>query len=72
VVLFGSTPLSHSKTIRAKVVSFPNLSFLNLYTKRSNQKALQFRRVMNSLKTWKTSEGVFSWTDLGSAGPRPL
>jgi len=37
VVLFGSILLSHSKTINIKVVSF-----LNLYTKRSNQKALQF------------------------------
>jgi len=37
VVLFGSILLSHSKTMNAKAVSF-----LNLYTKRSNQKALQF------------------------------
>jgi len=52
--LFEWIFLSHSKTIHAKVASF-----LNLYTKRSNQKALQFRRVVNSLKTWKTSKGVF-------------
>jgi len=50
-VLFVSILLSHSKTVSAKVVSF-----LNLYTKRSNQKALQFLRVMNSLKTWKSSK----------------
>jgi len=37
VVLFGSILLSDSKTINDKVVSF-----VNLYTKRSNQKALQF------------------------------
>jgi len=36
-VLFGSILLSHSKTINAKFTSFPDL-----YTKRSNQKALQF------------------------------
>ena len=43
VVLLGSIPLSHSKTINAKVVSF-----LNLHTERSNQKALQFLRVVSS------------------------
>ena len=53
-VLFGSFLLSHSKTINAKVVSF-----LKIYAKCSNQKVIQFRRVMNSLKTWKTSKGVF-------------
>jgi len=37
VVLFGAIISSHSKTINAKLVSF-----LNLYTKRSHQKALQF------------------------------
>jgi len=36
VVLFGSILLSHSKTINAKVVGF-----LNLFTKRSNEKTLQ-------------------------------
>jgi len=41
------------KTINAKVISF-----LDLYTKRNNQKALQFWRVVNSLKLWKTN-GVF-------------
>jgi len=46
VVLFGSILLSDSKTINDKVVSF-----VNLYTKRSNKKALQFLRVVNSLKT---------------------
>jgi len=40
--------LSQSKTINDKVDSF-----LNLYTKRSNKKALQFWRVVNSLKTQK-------------------
>ena len=39
------------KTISAKFVSF-----LNLYTKRSSQKALQFWRVVNSLKTRKSSK----------------
>jgi len=43
VVLLGSIPLCHSKTINAKVVSF-----LNLHTERSNQKALQFLRVVSS------------------------
>jgi len=33
--------------------------FPYLYTKRSNQKALQFWREVNNLKTWKTSKGVF-------------
>jgi len=37
LVLFGSILLSHSKMINAKVISFPDL-----YTKRSNQKALLF------------------------------
>jgi len=37
VMLFGSVLSSHSKTISAKAVSF-----LNLYNKRSIQKALQF------------------------------
>jgi len=36
----------HSKTVNNKVVNF-----LNLYANRSNQKALQFWRVVNSLKT---------------------
>jgi len=45
VVLFGSIILSHSKTANATVVSF-----LNLYTKRSNQNTQQFRRVVNSLQ----------------------
>jgi len=35
VVLFGSNLLSLLKTINAKIISFPDL-----YTKRSNQKAL--------------------------------
>ena len=37
MVLFGSILLSGSKTINATV-----LSFLNLYTERSNETALQF------------------------------
>ena len=48
--------------INAKVTSFPDL-----YTKRSNQKALQFWRVMDSLKIWKTSKGAFWYP---SARPR--
>jgi len=60
--MFGSVLSSHSKTINAKVVSF-----LNLYTKRGNHKALQFLRVVNSLKTWKTSKGAFWYS---SARPR--
>jgi len=36
-MLFGSILLSYSKTIIAK-----DVSFLNLYAKRSYQKALQF------------------------------
>jgi len=49
----GSIISSHLKTINAKL-----FSFLNLYTKRSHQKALKFWRVVNSLKTWKTSKRV--------------
>ena len=56
--------LSHSKTINAKV-----LSFADLYTKRSNQEALQFWCVVNSLKIRKTSKGVFWYP---SARPRPF
>jgi len=62
VVLFGSILLSHSKTVNAKVISFPDL-----YTKRSNQKALQFWRVVNRLNIWKTSKSVFWYP---SARPR--
>jgi len=64
VVLFGSNLFSHSKTINAKVVSF-----LNLYSNRGNQKALQFSRVENRLKKWKNSEGVFWYS---SARPPEL
>jgi len=45
----------------------PKLWVSCLYTKRSNQTALQFWRVVNSLKTWKTSKGVFWYS---SARPR--
>jgi len=44
---------SHSKTINGKV-----LGFHNLYTKRSNQKALQFWRMENSLKHEKPAKSV--------------
>jgi len=37
MVMFGSNISSHSKTINAKL-----FSLLNLYTKRSHQKALKF------------------------------
>ena len=53
VVLFRSILLSRSKTICQSYHSFPGL-----YNKRSNQKALQFWRMVNSLKKWKTSKGV--------------
>ena len=47
-----------SKT--SKLIRYGNLHFRGwLYTKRSNQTAPQFWRVANSLKTWKTSKGVF-------------
>jgi len=49
----GVVLLSHLKTISTKVVSF-----LNLYTERSNKNALQFGRVVDNLKTLKTSKGV--------------
>jgi len=46
--------LSHSKTINAKIISFADL-----YTKRSNQKALQFWCVVNSLKYEKPVKECF-------------
>jgi len=57
VALFGSILLNHSKTINSKAVSF-----LNLYAKRSNKKALQFLRLVSSLKTVKTSKGMFRYS----------
>jgi len=48
------------------------VSFLNPYTKPSNQKALQFLRVVNSLKTCKTRKGVFWYSSARSRGICPV
>jgi len=60
-MLFGSIRLSHLKTINAKV-----LSFLNLKTKRSNRKPLQFWRVVNSQKHEKPVKECFDFQARGS------
>ena len=59
VVLFGSIFFKSLETLNAKVVSF-----LNVYYKRSNQKAILTRG--EQLKTWKTIKGVFRYS-----GARP-
>ena len=52
----------YSKTIHDKVVSF-----LNLYTKRSNQKAQQFWRVVNS---WKHLKKIKECFGIEARGPQ--
>ena len=61
VVLFGSIFFKSLETLNAKVVSF-----LNVYYKRSNQKALQFWREVNSLKHEKPLKECF---DIQARGP---
>ena len=55
MVLFGSIRMRHTKAINAKVVSFLHL----LYILNAVIKKLQFWCMVNSLKTCKTSKGVF-------------
>jgi len=83
----GMHPLSEWETIKRKPMkrdavwfsSFNSLkidkcqvvSYLNLYAENSNQKAVQFWGVVNSLKTWKNSNGVF-WYSSESPGICPV